>query len=188
VRIVGGLDIHRAQITFDYVDVRTGEESRGVLRPATREEVRGFLAGFGRKRAAFAMEATTGWRFVADEVVAAGMEAHVAEPADTRALAGPKRRAKTDRADARLLRDLLLTGRLPESWIPPEHLSQLRTTVRLRKSLMDERTAWMRRMQAQVFHYGVPKPPDLATRAGPRPSSEHPCRPPAVSSWTSAVA
>jgi transposase len=64
------------------------------------------------------------------------------------------------------LRDLLLAGRLPESWVPPDNIAQLRTTVRLRKSLMDERTAWMRRMQAQLFHYGVPKPPDLATRAG----------------------
>jgi hypothetical protein len=54
---------------------------------------------------------------------------------------------------------------LPESWIPPDHIAQLRTTVGLRKSL-DERTAWTRRMQAQLFHYGVPKPPELATRAG----------------------
>jgi hypothetical protein len=32
-------------------------------------------------------------------------------------LRGPKKRAKTDRADARLLRTLLLEGRFPESWI-----------------------------------------------------------------------
>jgi transposase len=88
VRIVGGLDIHRAQITFDYADLRTGEEVRGVIRPATREAVRAFVATLGRKRGAFAMEATTGWRFVTDELRAAGFEAHVAEPADTRALAG----------------------------------------------------------------------------------------------------
>jgi transposase len=166
MRIVGGLDIHRAQITFDYVDVRSGEEMRGVIRPATRTEFRSFLDGLGRKRAAFALEATTGWRFVVEELTAAGMEAHLAEPADTRALRGPKRRAKTDRADARLLRDLLLAGRLPESWIPPEHIAELPTTVRLRKSLMDERTAWMRRMQAQLFHHGLPSPPDLGTLAG----------------------
>ena len=166
MRIVGGLDIHRAQITFDYVDVRTGEEVRGMIRPATRSEFRSFLAALGRKKAAFVLEATTGWRFVVEELEAAGMEAHLAEPADTTALRGPKRRAKTDRADARLLRDLLLAGRLPESWIPPEHIAELRTTVRLRKSLMDERTAWMRRMQAQLFHHGLPTPPSLATAAG----------------------
>ena len=166
MRIVGGLDIHRAQITFDYLDLRTGEEVRGVIRPATRSEFRSFLDSLGRKKGAFALEATTGWRFVVEELRAAGMEAHLAEPADTRALRGPKRRAKTDRADARLLRDLLVTGRLPESWIPPEHIAELRTTVRLRKSLMDERTAWMRRMHAQLFHHGLASPPDLRTFAG----------------------
>jgi transposase len=171
------LDIHRAQITFDYADLRSGEEVRGVIRPATREAVRAFVAGLGRKKGAFAMEATTGWRLVTEELEAGGFEAHVAEPADTRALAGPKRRAKTDRADARLLRDLLLAGRLPESWIPPDNIAQLRTTVRLRKSLMDERTAWMRRMQAQLFHHGLPIAPELATKAGRQALEQAPLPP-----------
>ena len=94
------------------------------------------------------------------------MEAHLAEPAETRDRRGSKRRAKTDRADARLLRDLLLAGNLPESWIPPDHLADLRTTVRLRKALTNERSAWVRRMHAQLFHHGLPLPPDLSTRAG----------------------
>src|SRR5215218_216907 len=59
------------------------------------------------------LEATTGWRFVAEELERAGSAAHLAEPADTRALRGPKRRAKTDRTDAHHLRDLLLRGRCP---------------------------------------------------------------------------
>ena len=164
--IVGGLDIHRAQITFDYLDLRTGEESRGTIRPATREEFRRWLGQFGRKQVAFAMEGTTGWRFVVEELEAAGMEAHLAEPAETRARRGPKRRAKTDRADARLLRDLLLNDNLPESWIPPAHLADLRTTVRLRKALVDARSAWNRRIQAQLFHHGLPSAPHLQTFAG----------------------
>ncbi len=164
--IVGGLDIHRAQITFDYVDLRSGEETRGVIRPATREEFRRWLGQFGRKQAAFAMEGTTGWRFVVEELEAAKMEAHLAEPAETRARRGPKRRAKTDRADARLLRDLVLTDNLPESWIPPTHLADLRTTVRLRKALVDSRSGWNRRIQAQLFHHGLPTAPHLQTLAG----------------------
>ena len=100
MRIVGGLDVHRAQITYDYLDLRTGEEVRGQIRPATRAEVRAFLATFGRKTAAFALEGTTGWRFIVEELRRAGMEAHLAEPAETRARRGPKRRAKTDRADS----------------------------------------------------------------------------------------
>ena len=166
MRIVGGLDVHRAQITYDYVDLRTGEEVRGQIRPATRGEVRAFLATFGRKTAAFALEGTTGWRFIVEELRRAGMEAHLAEPAETRARRGPKRRAKTDRADSRLLRDLLLAGNLPESWIPPDHLADLRTTVRLRRALIAEKGMWLRRMHAQLFHHGLPVPPDLQSKAG----------------------
>jgi hypothetical protein len=40
-------------------------------------------------------------RFVVEELAAAGVEAHLGEPADTAAARGPKRRAKTDRLDAR---------------------------------------------------------------------------------------
>ena len=66
--IVGGLDIHRAQITCDYLDLRTGEEVRGVIKPATREAFAAFLDTIGRKKAAFALEGTTGWRFVVEEL------------------------------------------------------------------------------------------------------------------------
>ena len=31
--IVGGLDIHRKQLTFDYLDTVTGEAERGAGRP-----------------------------------------------------------------------------------------------------------------------------------------------------------
>lgn len=34
--IVGGFDVHRKQITFDYVDTGTGEVSSGQISPATR--------------------------------------------------------------------------------------------------------------------------------------------------------
>ena len=68
---------------------------------------------------ALAVEGCTGWRYVVEEITAAGFEAHLAEPADTQAARGPKRRAKTDRSDAELLRELLQRGELPESWIPP---------------------------------------------------------------------
>ena len=67
-QFVGGLDIHRRKITFDYLDVAKGETSRGVVRHATREEFRSWLAEFGRKRCAFATEGTTGWRFVVEEI------------------------------------------------------------------------------------------------------------------------
>ena len=113
------------------------------------------------------MEACTGWLFVCDALVAAGAVAHLAEPVETRALRGRKRRAKTDREDARWLRELLAEGRLPEAWIPPEHVRQWRSRARLRHTLIGERTQWMQRIQATLYHHGVSGTPDkLRTRAG----------------------
>src|SRR4029450_10239307 len=126
--IVGGFDVHRRQITFDYVDTDTGRLVRGRIAPACRAGLGRWLADrfAGRSDVKFAVEACTGWRFVVEECQHAGIEASLAEPADTAAARGRKRRAKTDPADAGLLRELLAGGRLPTSWIPPEQVREMR--------------------------------------------------------------
>lgn len=78
----------------------------------------------------------------------------------------PKRRAKTDRADARHRRELLLRKALPESWIPPAHVADVRAQVRLRKALMDQRTAWHQRIHAVLYHHGLPERSWLLTTQG----------------------
>jgi transposase len=163
--IVMGLDRHRERITFELIDTDTGEVGRGRVRPADRPTFRAFLRRFAGRRVEAALEATTGCRFICEELEAAGAEVHLAEPAETSALGGPKRRAKSDRQDARHLRQLLLAGRLPESWIPPEQILAWRSLVGLRKALVDERTAWQQRIRAQLFHHGQPRRRDLLTRA-----------------------
>ena len=103
--IVGGLDIHRKQLTFDYPGTVTGEVKRGQIAPADRVHLRAWLARFaGRDDVAFAMEGCTGWRYVAEELAAAGVAAHVGEPAVTAAARGRKRHAKTDKTDSAHLR------------------------------------------------------------------------------------
>jgi transposase len=154
--IIGGLDVHRSQITYDWIDPDSGQRQRGQLAPAHREHLRAWLQQFAGRPAAFALEGCTGWRYVVEELQRAGIAAHLAEPADTSALRGPKRRAKTDRADARHLRQLLAAGRLPHSWIPPAHVLEVRTQVRTYKALLDEHTAWLQRIHATLFHHGVP--------------------------------
>jgi transposase len=118
--------------------------------------VRRFAAAFGDRELEVALEATTGWRFVVEEFQAIGASVHLAEPAETAARRGTKKRAKSDRADARHLRELLMAGRLPESWIPPEHLLEMRARVRLRHTLVDRRREWQQRIQATLYHHGVP--------------------------------
>jgi transposase len=154
--IVMGLDQHRAQITAEWLDPETGEVSRARVAPAHREPVRRFLGRFGGQQLEVALEATTGWRFVVEELQRVGARVHLAEPAETSALRGNKKRAKSDRADARHLRELLMIGRLPECWIAPEHLLDLRARVRLRHTLVDQRGEWQQRIHAVLYHHGSP--------------------------------
>jgi len=156
--IVGGLDVHRKQITFDYLDLDTGQVRRGRIVPADRERLREWLARFSGVAAAFAVEGCTGWRYVAEELARAGISAHLAEPAETADADARrrKRRAKTDRIDARTLRELLTEDRVPESWIPPEHVLEMRAKLELFKDLRDAHTAWVQRVHATWFHFGCP--------------------------------
>jgi transposase len=96
----------------------------------------------------------------------AGIEPHLAEPAETKSLQGPKKRAKTDRLDAGHLRDLMMIDRLPESWIPPDHIQEIRTLMRLRHSLIEERTTHKQRIHAQLFHNGYPRQSNLDSIEG----------------------
>ncbi len=155
--IVGGLDIHRRQLTFDYLDTVTGQAVRGQVAPADREHLRAWLARFaGRDGAAFAVEACTGWRYVAEELAAAGIAVHLAEPADTAFARSRKRHAKTDKTDARHLRTLLAEGRLPECWVPPGRILEYRALLETYHDLRAERTAWAQRIHAVLFHQGAP--------------------------------
>ena len=148
--IVGGFDVHRKQITFDYVDTDTGEVSCGQIASADRRRLAEWLATrfAGRDDVAFAAEACTGWRYVIEELQHAGGP-DLAEPAETAAARGRKRRAKTDRTDARLLRTLLDEGRLPECYIPPTEVLEYRALLELYQDLRREHTAWLQRIHAR---------------------------------------
>ena len=164
--MIGGLDVHRQQLTFDYVD-SDGLVRWGQIRPAKRKTLRSWLAEHcAGGDAEFALEGCTGWRYVVEELATAGVVAHVGDPAEVAVLRGPKKRAKTDRADARLLRNLLLEGRFPESWIPPAHVVEVRTLGRLYLTLMEQRRAWQQRIHAQLFHQGCPPIKALLTEVG----------------------
>jgi transposase len=186
VSIVGGLDIHRQQITFDYVDTVTGEVSAGRIPGAERRVLAAWLrrrfsdrqdlrdggdggdgsdgsdGGDGDRHdggVEFALEGCTGWRYVAEELTAAGVVAHLADPAETANLRGRRKRAKTDRADARHQRDLLLQGRLPECWISPEQVLEARALLGCYQDLGRARLAQVTREQLSAA--GQPSP--LAT-------------------------
>lgn len=164
--IVGGLDVHRQQITFDYLD-NDGLVHWGQTRPATRKTLRGWLAehcpdGDGE----FVLEGCTGWRYVSEELAAVGLGVHLGDLAEIAALRGPRKRAKTDLADARLVRTLQLAGGFPKSWVPPAHVVEIRTLGRLYCALMEERRGWQQRIHAHLLHQGCPPVKALLSEAG----------------------
>jgi transposase len=161
-----GLDQHRGQITGEWIDTETGEVQRSRVTPADRAHVRRWLERFGGEELEVALEATTGWRFLVEELRRVGAVVHLAEPAETTGLKGPKKRAKNDRADARHLRELLMVGRLPESWIAPDHVLDLRARVRLRHELGEQRSEWQQRIQAVLYHHGCPQRRSLLVGEG----------------------
>src|ERR1700687_1388718 len=93
--MIGGFDVHRKQITFDYVD-DDGLVRWGQIRPATRTTLRGWLGEHCPEvgGAEFALEGCTGWRYVSEELAAAGVGVHLGDPAEIATLRGPKKRAK----------------------------------------------------------------------------------------------
>ena len=58
--IVGGLDLHRKQITFDVLDTVSGQVRRGRISPADRQLFRGWLAGLAGQHVELAVEGCTG--------------------------------------------------------------------------------------------------------------------------------
>ena len=87
----------RGQLTFDYIDLGTGESWRGRISPADRVSLRGWLRRFdGVRDVDFAVEGCTGWRYVVEELHRAKITVHLAEPAETADRRGSKQRAKND--------------------------------------------------------------------------------------------
>ena len=112
------------------------------------------------------IEATWGWYWAADVVTEAGGRVHLAHPLGIKGY--ENRRVKTDLADAFLLADLLRMGRLPESWIPPHSIRELRELVRYRHKLSQLRAGLKGQVHAMLRKEGVI--PHL-WRCGDRPAT-----------------
>jgi transposase len=108
-----------------------------------------------------------GWRYVAEELAAAEVLAHVAEAAGTAALRGRKRHVKTDKTDSRHLRQTLADGRLPECWIPPSHILECRALLELSRCARRAHHLGAAH-HAVLFHQGVAQSGDLRTEQGRR--------------------
>lgn len=157
-----GIDLHRRRSHLAVID----EEGTQVLSrritndPETFLELLGGLDG----ETEVALEATYGWEWLADLLEDAGYELHLAHPLRTKAIAAA--RVKTDAVDARTLAQLLRADLLPESYIAPREVRDLRELSRHRIVLTQIRTSLKCRVHALISRHGIQPP--FGEMFGPR--------------------
>jgi transposase len=102
------------------------------------------------------LEATNGWYWAADVLTAAGATVHLAHPLGIKGFS--YRRVKNDVRDAADLADLLRMGRLPEAWIAPPSIRELRELVRHRAKLVNQRSGLKASVHAVLAKQGLRVP------------------------------
>jgi transposase len=113
------------------------------------------------------LEATYGWYWAADLLQAWGAKVHLAHPLGVKMFG--YQRVKTDARDAANLGDLLRMGRLPEAWLAPPAVRELRELVRYRAKLVALRSGLKAQVHAVLAKQGVRVPmSDLFGVAGTR--------------------
>jgi transposase len=153
-RQVVGMDLHRRRSVL----VRMTEDGRKletVRIDNSPAALRAVLARAG-KNPRVVVEATYGWYWAADVLQAAGAEAHLAHPLGVKAFS--YRRVKNDEKDAADLADLLRMGRLPEAWIAPPQVRELRELTRYRIKLVRMRSSGKDQVHAVLAKLGIPVP------------------------------
>lgn len=131
-RQVVGLDLHRNRSVMVRM-TPAGERLEAVRFSNDREMLARQIAKAGPDPRVV-LEATYGWYWAVDALQAAGAEVHLAHPLGVKGFA--YRRVKNDVRDASELADLLRMGRLPEAWIAPPAVRELRELVRHRHKLV----------------------------------------------------
>jgi transposase len=170
-----GIDLHRRTSHVAAFD----EEGLELLsRRVTNdpEALRALFAELGGE-ARVALEAAFGWEWLADLLEGEGIELHLAHPRHTKAIAAA--RVKTDAVDARTLAHLLRADLLPEAYVAPRELRELRELLRHHIGLTRLRTALKNRVHAllaaRASNMGAPS---SSAREGGASSPSSPCRRP----------
>jgi transposase len=99
------------------------------------------------------LEATYGWYWAVDVLQDAGARVHLAHPLGVKGFA--YRRVKNDQRDAADLADLLRMGRLPEAYVAPPAVRELRELVRHRAKLVALRSGLKAGVHGVLAKQGV---------------------------------
>jgi transposase len=155
VTVFVGLDYHKDSIQVCIMD-QAGQVLANRKCPNAAAELALTVAFFG-DQVRGAIEACTGAADLADELVERhGWDLDLAHPGYVaRMKQSPD---KSDYSDARMLADLVRVGYLPRVWLAPEDVRQLRTTVRYRQQLVNQRRAAKLRITALLREARLAEP------------------------------
>jgi transposase len=111
-----------------------------------------------------AFEAAFGWSWLADLLEDYGFDSHMVHPLRCKAIASA--RLKNDKVDAAILAQLLRADLLPEAWIAPAQVRQLRALLRHRISLVRLGTQLRNRIHAVAADHGYDRSASYWTGPG----------------------
>ena len=146
-----GFDIHKKTISF----CAKAQDGR-ILDEGTIPARRTDLSAWAKRRSRpwwGAMEATlfTGW--VYDHLKPLAQELKVAHPAMLKAIAASKK--KNDKVDARKIADLLRCDLLPECYMAPSAVRELRRVLRYRNLVVRQATRMKNRIAGLLMETGT---------------------------------
>jgi transposase len=127
-QLVVGIDLHRRRSVI--VRLTENGERLGSARIVNDPMTLAAEIAKAGEHPQVVLEATYGWYWAVDVLQDAGAAVHLAHPLGVKGFA--YRRVKNDVRDAADLADLLRMGRLPEAWIAPPPVRELRELVRHR--------------------------------------------------------
>jgi transposase len=146
-----GCDAHARYSIFVTMD-ENGRTEAPVRVEHDELEMRRYLGSLPAG-SAVAIESTGNWYWLVRAMEEAGLDPHLAHALEVKKrLSG---RNKTDHLDAKGLALLLRTGALPEVWIPPAKLLDLRDLMRTRLSVRQQGSALKCRIHAALRRYGL---------------------------------
>lgn len=147
-----GIDLH----LYRSVICRIDEQGRELECLRIDNDAKALVAQVRKagRGAPVAIEATYGWYWAVDALVAAKFQVHLAHPYGMKAMR-KRRRVKNDARDAYELANLMRLGSLPEAYIAPPQLRELRELVRHRRQLVKNCTAVKNGIRALLAKHGV---------------------------------
>jgi transposase len=149
-----GIDVHRKRSQVAVIDAK-GEVLANRNVPNGAEPILKVIGGLPPGTPA-AFEAAYGTSWLAELLEGYGFAPHLVHPSRCKAIASA--RLKNDRADAAILAQLLRADLLPEAWIAPPAIRQLRALLRHRVALVRLRTRLRNRIHAIVADHGYDRP------------------------------